>query len=127
MSRLALTLVVGSLVATGCKSDDTDTDPPGAAWEDAFEPADQGAMFGVWGSGPDDVYMGGGVVGSGSITRYDGSDWAPVSIPASPLLVTRLATIPLTTTRTVSLPSSPVVRMSRSCLRRSCSMKRIPG
>ena len=75
------------LTLAGCKSDDTDTDPAGATWTEAFEPGEQGAMFGVWGSAPDDVYMVGGVVGAGTVTHFDGDTWSPVSIPTSPLLV----------------------------------------
>jgi hypothetical protein len=87
MPRITPLLCLAALSTAACKADDTDTDPPGATWSDAFEPGEQGAMFGVWGSNPDDVYMVGGVVGAGSITHYDGTDWTPVAIPASPLLV----------------------------------------
>lgn len=75
------TLVALAAVLTlgGCKN--------AGGWDEAFPAEESGAQSGVWGSGPDDVYVVGGFPEQGSITRYDGSGWAEVDIPEVPLLV----------------------------------------
>lgn len=80
------------LLVVGCSGGDgTDTSETGLAgpsWGEAFDVGDATALSGVWGSGPDDVYMVGGDATTGAIWHYDGSEWAPdTSAPATDLLV----------------------------------------
>lgn len=60
------------------------TDP---SWDVAFDTAGAGSLSGVWGSGPDDVFVVGGSEAGGEIHHYDGSGWSVMSTPALPLLV----------------------------------------
>ncbi|MEO0603271.1 MAG: hypothetical protein AAF211_17665, partial [Myxococcota bacterium] len=63
---------LGALWA-GCNDvPDPDAD---ARWEEAFEVGDETALSGVWGSGPDDVYMVGGDETRGAVYHFDGTDW----------------------------------------------------
>jgi len=100
-SALATCLLLGALGCSG--SDDTDkttdgsttetgdsggTTTDGAVWSEAFVYEGPGALSGVWGSGPDDVWMVGGTTETGEIYHFDGSDWSEVTPPAgTPLLV----------------------------------------
>lgn len=78
MIRWFLTSSLGALALTGCK---------GEGWEVAFPATEVGAQSGVWGSGPEDVYVVGGFPGQGIVHHFDGSAWTEVSIPEVPLLV----------------------------------------
>ncbi len=42
------------------------------------------AVRGVWGSAPDDVWMVGRYNSLGVVLRFDGKQWAPIKMPASP-------------------------------------------
>ena len=58
-----------------------------ATWSVAFDASTAGALSGVWGSAPDDVWMAGGRPEAGEIWHFDGSSWATVPLPAgTPLL-----------------------------------------
>lgn len=46
-----------------------------------------GALSGVWGSGPDDVFVVGGTADAAEVYHFDGADWSPHDAPALPLLV----------------------------------------
>ncbi len=46
-----------------------------------------GALSGVWGSGPGDVFVVGGSIDQGEIYHYDGSQWSTMSVPPVPLLI----------------------------------------
>lgn len=88
MSRWA-PLIAGLWACTGDKdATDTGTAPaPQATWELAFDTSGTGALSGVWGSGPDDVWMVGGDDTSAEIWHYDGAAWTEVPAPAVGLLV----------------------------------------
>jgi hypothetical protein len=76
--------------ATGCGDDaPVDPPPPGGevTWTQAFDTSSSGSLSGVWGSGPNDVFIVGGTDAGGEIYHYDGSDWSPMQVPAVPLLV----------------------------------------
>ncbi len=73
---LFLTLVSATLV--GC--------PGGPKWDVAFDATTDGALSGVWGSGPDDVWIVGGYTDQAQIFHYDGADWSEADAPAVPLL-----------------------------------------
>jgi hypothetical protein len=55
-------------------------------WEEAFDGSSHGALSGVWGSGPDDVFIVGGSFEQAEIIHFDGSDWADMEAPDLPLL-----------------------------------------
>ncbi|MEQ1568872.1 MAG: hypothetical protein ABMA64_24755 [Myxococcota bacterium] len=86
----ALGWFVGS--ALGCNGDttaptgETGTESP-IAWSRAFDTEGVGALSGVWGSGPSDVWMVGGQPDAGEIFHFDGSTWSPVTAPDVDLLV----------------------------------------
>jgi hypothetical protein len=71
------------LACTG-PSDDTAS---GVAWEPAFDTTSTGALSGVWGAAPDDVWIVGGSDAGAEIYHYDGSTWSPVDAPDVALLV----------------------------------------
>lgn len=58
-----------------------------AQWSAAFRSDAAGSLSGVWGTGPNDVFIvGGGDLGA-EIYHYDGADWQLTTIPSLPLLV----------------------------------------
>ena len=62
------------------------TDEP--LWEAAFDTAAAGPLSGVWGSGPDDVFVVGGADIQGEVYHWDGAAWAAQDVPDGvPLLV----------------------------------------
>jgi hypothetical protein len=71
-----------ALLCAACPSDD----PGPPVWEPAFDPSSAGALSGVWGSGPDDVFIVGGG-DRGEIYHYDGAAWSPMEAPDVGLLV----------------------------------------
>lgn len=77
--------VVWFCALAACK--DEPTPPAEPSWSVAFDAEGVGALSGVWGSGPDDVWMVGGQVEAAEIYHFDGSAWSPVEAPAVPLLV----------------------------------------
>ncbi len=80
--------LVLSVGAAGCSDDETTAPPSGEPrWEEAFDSASAGSLSGVWGSGPDDVFVVGGTDAGGEIHHFDGSSWERMDAPALPLLV----------------------------------------
>ncbi len=81
-SRLVVVFGAASLALVGCgdKGDDSGA-PSGATWSEAFDTSSAGALSGVWGTGPDDVFIVGGSDAGGEIYHFDGSDWAPQTVP----------------------------------------------
>lgn len=61
--------------------------PKAAAWRAAFDASGVGALSGVWGSGPGDVFMVGGKPDQGEVYHWDGSTWRAMEVPNVPLLV----------------------------------------
>ncbi|MCO4771786.1 MAG: hypothetical protein KDA24_17275 [Deltaproteobacteria bacterium] len=76
MSRLALLFALTLPLSSGC----------GATWSEPFDAASHGALSGVWGSGPDDVFIVGGDFTQSEILHFDGSDWTDMEAPPLPLL-----------------------------------------
>ncbi len=105
MTRASIASFLLASALVGCSGDDGDktptdsTDTPietgdsgtsvtGAVWEEAFSYEGPGALSGVWGSGPEDVWMVGGTDVEGEIFHFDGTDWTEMDPPAgTPLLV----------------------------------------
>ena len=56
-------------------------------WEQAFDTSESGALFGVWGSAPDDVFVVGGTETEAEIYHYDGEEWNPMQAPDVPGLI----------------------------------------
>ncbi|MCA9617540.1 MAG: hypothetical protein KC731_00875 [Myxococcales bacterium] len=84
-------MALAAFVLTGCP-EETETNPPPPdeepKWEEAFDTSDAGSLSGVWGSGPDDVFIVGGSDDGGEIYHYDGTSWSPMTLPAgTPLMV----------------------------------------
>jgi hypothetical protein len=74
----------------GCSKDGEETSAPTpevVQWEPAFDTSGMGAMSGVWGTGPDDVFVVGGSDGKGEVHHFDGSGWTPMTVPAEADLV----------------------------------------
>lgn len=83
---LAATSLLVALVA-GC-ADDPPANEPVAVWSEAFDTSGTGSLSGVWGTGPDDVFIVGGSEAGGEVYHYDGATWAPMDLPDGvPLLV----------------------------------------
>lgn len=59
----------------------------GPRWTEAFDTTGMGALSGVWGSGPSDVWVVGGSPGVAEVMHHDGEAWSPVEVPAGDLLV----------------------------------------
>ena len=59
----------------------------GPRWSEAVDTDGLGALSGVWGSGPDDVWIVGGAPGRADVLHYDGLTWEPEQVPADDLLV----------------------------------------
>jgi len=80
-----------ALACNGDKSDtdtDSDTAPdtadtgPTVTWDEAFDTSSTGALSGVWGTAPDDVWIVGGVPEQGEAWHYDGTNWSEVAVPS---------------------------------------------
>lgn len=50
-------------------------------WDDAFDTSATGALSGVWGASPDDVFIAGGSDAGAEIYHFDGRDWTPAILP----------------------------------------------
>lgn len=61
---------------------DSGKDPITAVWSTAFDTTSTGALSGVWGSGPEDVWIVGGREGQAEIYHFDGQNWSPAESPA---------------------------------------------
>jgi hypothetical protein len=59
----------------------------GPRWSVAFDAEPLGAMSGVWGSAPDDVWVVGGAPGTGTLMHHDGRDWMEDTPPDGDLIV----------------------------------------
>lgn len=57
------------------------------AWGSAFDASTVGFLSSVWGTGPDDVFVVGGLEDQGEGYHFDGADWRKMKLPAVPLLV----------------------------------------
>ncbi len=72
---------------------DCESDPmpdPEPVWNVAFDASGLGVLSSVWGSGPDDVFIVGGVggaAGQGEIYHFDGSAWEAMQVPDVNLLI----------------------------------------
>lgn len=92
MLSTTVAAIVTVLSLSACRPDptqstgDTGTGPL-ASWALAWDTTGAGALSGVWGSGPDDIWMVGGQPGSAEIYHYDGAAWSPVPSPDVALLV----------------------------------------
>ncbi|MEQ1501801.1 MAG: hypothetical protein ABMB14_06200 [Myxococcota bacterium] len=84
--RLAAAAGTGCAGEPGTTPDETGAETD-AAWATAFDTTGFGALSGVWGSGPDDVWMVGGHPDAAEIHHFDGSAWSSVDAPALGLLV----------------------------------------
>lgn len=66
----------------GCPGPEDDTGTgPAATWTSAFDTSTAGALSGVWGSGPDDVYIVGGDAAGGEVWHHDGAGWTEQVVP----------------------------------------------
>jgi hypothetical protein len=84
----ALTMTLALVGAPACSDDETD--PNGVTdvqWAEAFDTSSAGSLSGVWGSGPNDVFVVGGDQDGAEIYHYDGGGWSPMAAPTLPLLV----------------------------------------
>lgn len=59
-----------------------DGSTPGATWSAAFDTSGTLALSGVWGSGPDDVFICGGSPTAAEMWHMSGGSWAPMTLPA---------------------------------------------
>lgn len=75
--RGALAVLV--VVLAGCLGSSGDGER--ATWSAAFDTGDTLALFGVWGSAPDDVFIVGGSEDEAVIHHYDGSEWSRMDPP----------------------------------------------
>jgi len=94
-------LLVGFLASCGCPlvppADQTpDPNDPGqdpgnttkpVTWSKLFDFAGVGALSSVWGSSDTDVFVVGGKAAKGEIYHWNGSEWAGMAIPQTPILV----------------------------------------
>src|SRR6476659_1535743 len=97
--RITLVFVLPFFALQACAGDNT---PDSSVLIDSGAPMDSGAsrvrawsavnspttegLFGIWGSGPDDVWAVGGSFSKGTIVHWDGSSWSTVPCPPSGLL-----------------------------------------
>lgn len=84
-----LTLLLGCMPGpdNGPSPSPSPSPTPASRWAAAFDTVGVGDLSGVWGSGPDDVFMVGGTTQRGEVYHYDGTEWSPMVIPDVPLLV----------------------------------------
>lgn len=88
--RLVLCLWLGLGACTGKDGDPGDTagdvedgGSSGATWTEAFDTSSAGALSGVWGTGPDDIFIVGGTDTRGEVYHFDGSAWTGMEVPAT--------------------------------------------
>lgn len=81
MPSRAIGCALAALLSAGCPSD-----PNEPTWEPAFDTSAAGALSGVWGSGPDDVFIVGGTE-TAEIYHFNGAEWSPMDAPDVGLLV----------------------------------------
>ena len=66
--------------STSTETGETGIAGPTAVWTEAFDTSATGALSGVWGNAPDDVWIVGGVTEQGEAYHYDGSTWSEVAV-----------------------------------------------
>lgn len=73
----------GAVVEDSAGTTDETGDPVGGqvVWSEAFDTTSTGALSGVWGIAPDDVWIVGGVPEQGESYHWDGSTWTEVAVP----------------------------------------------
>lgn len=88
VARIGAALLCGWAATAGCSSDPSDGgSEPTVTWTEAFDAAAHGALSGVWGSAPNDVWVAGGRPEAGEMHHFDGKTWTQVPLPAgTPLL-----------------------------------------
>lgn len=64
-----------------------DGSPAEPEWREAFATTDEGFLSGVWGSGPNDVFIVGGQPDQSVIFHFDGATWETMSTPETPILI----------------------------------------
>lgn len=72
--------VISTTAITGCTSSDFEPKPE-AVWSTSFDAEKHGALSGVWGTAPDDVWTVGGTTDTGEIHHFDGTSWTKMTIP----------------------------------------------
>ena len=68
-------------------SDNGPDTPTAPEWREAFPTSGEGFLSGVWGSGPDDVFVVGGQPEQSVIFHYDGATWETMDTPDTPILI----------------------------------------
>jgi len=76
-ARAALCAALALGLTAACEPD-----PATPRWAPAFDASAAGALSGVWGAAPDDVWIVGGRPGQGEAYHFDGAAWTPVALPA---------------------------------------------
>lgn len=83
LATIGLAALLAAPLVSGCE-------PAGGTvtWAEAFDTSGAGALSGVWGSGPEDVFVVGGTPDQGEVHHFDGTSWSEMQVPAGvPLLV----------------------------------------
>jgi hypothetical protein len=80
-------LVPVMLAACNPPPADDPTPPTEPQWAEAFDTTDAGFLSAVWGSAADDVFIVGGQPDRGEVYHFDGTDWSPMDIPETPILI----------------------------------------
>ena len=78
------------VLCAACSGDGSSTGDTGAAlsWAEAFDVGEDTALSGVWGTGPNDVYMVGGDETRGAVYHFDGNAWSEdTSVSTGDLMV----------------------------------------
>ncbi len=70
------------VLSTACGDAAGASPDPQPVWQSAFDTSGAGSLSGVWGSGPDDVFVVGGTDEGGEVWHFDGDAWAPMDLPA---------------------------------------------
>lgn len=70
-------LLSATLFATAC----------GASWSPVDDVPDAGSLSGIWGTGPDDIFVVGGDDTQGTVLHHDGTTWSLMEVPDIDLLV----------------------------------------
>lgn len=77
----ALGAVCALVFALGCGADKPEKPAEKAVWSEAFDTSKTGALSGVWGTGPDDVFIVGGTPAKAEVHHFDGDKWQPMDLP----------------------------------------------
>ena len=84
--RVAL-VVLAALVACGEARAPEPSETAAPMWSVAFDDEEVGSLSGVWGSGPDSVFIVGGSDRGAEIYHYDGDAWTATILAGTPLLI----------------------------------------